>query len=230
MTALTSALPRKSSRTSTKEMARPAMELTTATMADSCQRELQRGHRLGLGDGASRRRPAPLKALAKSGGQGQQDQQRQVGDGEAGRPGRPPGRAGDGRRRRRRRRSGRPAPRETQVVDGDARLLTAAQELAVETPSDCSILATIPVVRVEELRVDRGPAAELVDGEQGLGLGEIELGRHRGQHRAVALLAPHGLAGGGEQVGQEGLGGRAGRLGHRDRVLDQDRLRRGDDC
>ena len=31
MTALTSALPRKSSRTSTKAMARPAMELTMAT-------------------------------------------------------------------------------------------------------------------------------------------------------------------------------------------------------
>ena len=34
MTALTSALPRKSSRTSTQEMASPAMELTTATMAE----------------------------------------------------------------------------------------------------------------------------------------------------------------------------------------------------
>ena len=35
MTALTSALPRKSSRTSTKAMARPATELTTATMAET---------------------------------------------------------------------------------------------------------------------------------------------------------------------------------------------------
>ena len=52
MTALTSALPRKLSRTSTQAMARPATELTVATMSDSDQGQLERGDGLGRGDGA----------------------------------------------------------------------------------------------------------------------------------------------------------------------------------
>ena len=60
MTAPTSALPRKSSRTSTQAMAKPATELTTATAKEIQSVELERGDGLRLGDGGPEPAEPPL--------------------------------------------------------------------------------------------------------------------------------------------------------------------------
>ena len=82
MTALTNALPRKSSRTSTKAMARPATELTMATISAATSVSSSGGDRLGLGDGGPERAPAAAERVGDERGDREQDEQRQVGDGE----------------------------------------------------------------------------------------------------------------------------------------------------
>ncbi len=70
MTALTSALPRNSSRTSTNEMARPAMEFTTATMAESASVSSSAETASGLLTEAQNALQPPLKALVKTAASG----------------------------------------------------------------------------------------------------------------------------------------------------------------
>ncbi len=66
MTALMRALPRKSSRTSTQAMARPAMELTTATMAERARVSCSADTDSGLETAAQNVLQPPLNALVTS--------------------------------------------------------------------------------------------------------------------------------------------------------------------
>ncbi len=70
MTALTSDLPGKSSRTSTQEMARPAMELTTATMAERTSVSSSADTATGLVTSAQNVLQPPLNALATTAASG----------------------------------------------------------------------------------------------------------------------------------------------------------------
>src|SRR5688500_1298211 len=85
-------------------------------------------------------------------------------------------------------------------------------------------LGDLAVLR-EELVVHGLPAAEvLVDGEERLGLREVELLRDRGVDGPVAVLAEHALrVGRGDEVDERLRHVRVAR-GRGDRVLDQKRL------
>ena len=66
MRALSSALPRKSSRTSTKAMASPATELTTATMAEMASVNSSAATASGCVTAAQNSDQPPLNALVTS--------------------------------------------------------------------------------------------------------------------------------------------------------------------
>ena len=70
MTALTSALPRKSSRTSTNAMASPATELMTATIADAASVSSSAATAPGWVTALQKAPQPPLKALATSAARG----------------------------------------------------------------------------------------------------------------------------------------------------------------
>ena len=70
MSALTSGLPGNSSRTSTQEIASPAMELTTATMAERASVSSSAETASGLVTSAQNVLHPPLKALATTAARG----------------------------------------------------------------------------------------------------------------------------------------------------------------
>ena len=127
MSALTSGLPGKSSRTSTHEMASPAMELTTATMAERTSVSSSAETASGLVTSAQNVLQPATEGLGHDRGQRQQYQEGQIGHGERGtadtadhaaRPRSGPGMQ-HGVPARPRQRARRPY-RETQVLDGNA--------------------------------------------------------------------------------------------------------------
>ena len=75
ITALTSALPRKSSRTSTKAMARPAMELTTATSSAATRVSLSAATASGVVTACQKELQPSLNALEIERGDGEEDEQ-----------------------------------------------------------------------------------------------------------------------------------------------------------
>src|SRR3954451_2711566 len=85
------------------------------------------------------------------------------------------------------------------------------------------------VVGVEELVVDLRPAAEVVDGEKRLRRRELRLVEVRCDNRAVPVVRERLLRLVGVEELDEGLRGSRSVLGHRDRVLDEERLVRGDE-
>src|SRR5262245_51201994 len=85
-------------------------------------------------------------------------------------------------------------------------------------------LGEVPVARVEELVVDRRPAAELVDREEARRRRVLRLVDERRLDRAVALAREDLLRRVGPEVVEKRLRRRAGALRDRGRVLDQDRL------
>ena len=86
MMELTSALPRKSSRTSTQAMARPATEFTTATAKDIHSVSSSAATASGWVMAAQKPDHPLLNALDTERREREQDEERQVGDGERGAP------------------------------------------------------------------------------------------------------------------------------------------------
>ena len=143
------------------------MELTTATMADTASVSSSAAIASGWVTARPEGAPAAAERVGEEGGDRQEDQQRQIRDGEgraAGAAGEPTRRGQGGRWRRRGvtmpqaaprpvvggvRGRGRLTARETQVGDRCAhepdRRPSDPLTAEVETPSDCSTLATMPV-------------------------------------------------------------------------------------
>ena len=83
ISALTSALPRNSSRTSTQAISVPITASIAATIERDDQREPDRGDRLGVGDRVPELADAAVERAHDDGGERDQDDQRQPGDREA---------------------------------------------------------------------------------------------------------------------------------------------------
>src|SRR5688500_1287903 len=203
MSALTTRLPRKSSRTSTQAIRVPVTTLTATTASDTYNVSFSAAQASGALT-ASQNAPAPPSSerttTAASG-----TSTIRLNHATASAPG---GAASPMGRRGARAGSGRAA----ESAGGDT-----------EPPLDLGHLAR---GGDEELVVDRAPPAELVAREQLRRVGELARVGHRLGHRAIALGDEDPLGRGRAHEVDERLRGLGvlGVLGHRDGVLDQDRL------
>ena len=150
------------------------------------ERQLQRGDRLRLGHGGPELGPAAAERVRDERGQRQQHQERQVGDGERRATGLPR-HAADGAQRRGGRRCV-PVCRRALSSTGTPTSATVAPvpligdyELAVETPSDCSSLATMPVCGSKNFVLTRVQPPSLLMVKSVLGLGKLNLAATAGR-------------------------------------------------
>ena len=104
----------------------------------------------------------------------------------------------------------------------------AQHSCSTETPSVRSMSAMMLALRVEELRHDLVPAAEVVDGEQARSARELSAASTPVDHRPVAVVGEDLLRLRGDRKSRNAWASVRvlGVRGDRDRVLDQDRLRR----
>src|SRR3954447_17110349 len=217
ITALTTARPRKRSRTSTHATSVPATALIAATATDMVSVRRSAATACGAVT-ASQNAPRPAsveRATTAASGIRTITLSHTVAMPSDNSP-EPPG-AAEERERRRAVRVGRgdpPTPVRASLGSGDPRGLLDLRDGAL--------------VRVEELVVDLRPAAEVLDREKTLRRRELRLVpvEHGLVDRAVAPLGELLLAGGGERVGDERLRllRVAGLRDDGDRVLDRDRL------
>src|SRR3954453_3748811 len=215
MTALTNALPRKRSRTSTQATSVPASALTAATRTARTSVSFSAATACGAVTASTNacRPPSVERATTAASGIRTMTDSHSVATPSPSAPD-PPGAAEESPRRR--------AP------GGGAAEISAS--LGSGDPRRLLDLGDRALVRVEELVVDLRPAADLGDREQARRRRELRLVGVKDAlvDRAVAPAGEDLLRGLGERVAHE-LPGRRGRLlGHRDRVLDLDRLARDD--
>src|SRR3954467_15372267 len=215
MTALTNALPRKRSRTSTHATSVPATALTAATTIESSSVSFSAATACGAVTASTNacRPPSVERATAAASGIRTMTLSQSVATPSASVPD-PPGAAEESARRRAVGRADDAAGLSASLGSGDPRRLLDLRDRAL--------------VRIEELVVDLRPAAEVADREQALRRRELRLvrGEDRLVDRAVAPVGEHLLGSGRERVLHERLRLRLVlRLGDdRDGVLDRDRL------
>ena len=210
MSALTSRLPRNSSRTSTQAMSVPDHRVDRGHDDRDDQRQLERRPAPRAPVTASQNAAEPaVERLRDDGGERDQDDQAQVGAMASAPSERRAAAASTARRAAPRRGAGSAT---ASLGGGDAQVLLDLRDDAL--------------VRVEELVVDLVPAAEVVDREQARRRRELARSSRAASDRAVALGGEDLLRLRRVQEVDERLGlRRVLRVRRdRDRVLDQDRL------
>src|SRR3954467_1574117 len=219
MSALTNALPRKRSRTSTHATRVPASALTAATKIDTSSVSFSAATAGGAVTASQNacRPPSVERATTAASGIRTMTDSHSVAPPSESAPD-PPGAAEESARRR--------AVGSADCADPDPPALSAS--LRSGDPRRLLDLRDRALVRVEELVVDLRPAAEVADREEALRRRELPLvpREDRLVDRAVAPVGEHLLGSGRERVLHERLRLRLVlRLGDdRDRVLDRDRL------